>query len=460
LKLLAIDDALWGLHWYLSKAYEYPGVHKKLRDLKEEGVLKKPEWQNLQIKRLRRLLRFAQHKVPYYRELFKSVQFNPETANLPNELQQLPILTKDIIKNHLEDILAVTVNKTDTFENTTGGSTGVPLRFYQDLEYQTIAEAIDTYVREWWGIKPYNRTALIWGADQEFYELSLKERLYKMRQRTKSLNAFRMTEESLLEFCQILARWRPPYLMGYASALESLAKCAMDNRIDGLNFTAIRSTAEMLFPEQRELIEEVLNGPVFNFYGSREVSNIAAECPEEKRLHLISTWRYVEIVDDKGFWMPDGESGSIAITDLSNYAMPFIRYLNEDMACMAIGPCPCGRPSPVIDELLGRRTDIIRTARGDIIHGEYFTHLFYGRNDIRQFQVHQTDLNHLVIRYVPINKPPEEYIKNVVKKILERLGDEVKVKVELCDRIPLLSSGKFRFTISDVTGENLQNVKK
>ncbi|MCK5245046.1 MAG: hypothetical protein KAJ90_07225, partial [Desulfobacterales bacterium] len=82
------------------------------------------------------------------------------------------------------------------------------------------------------------------------------------------------------------------------------------------------------------------------------------------------------IVDDKGNHVPDGQTGYIAVTDLSNYAMPFIRYRNADMAIMAQKPCPCGRPSPVIKELLGRSTDIIRTAHGDIIHGEYFTHLF------------------------------------------------------------------------------------
>lgn len=450
MNLSAMFDPIWGLHWYFSKNREYPGIHKRIVELKREAKVTAKEWIKLRDQRLRRLLIFARNHVPFYGKVFEKVGFDPVSASLPNELEFVPLLTKDLVREQLRNLIADTADRSQIFENATGGSTGVPLKFYQDLHYQTIEAAIDAYVRGWWGIRPHERTALVWGADREFPELSFKERLYEMRQRTRSLNAFRMTDESLHEFCRMLKRWRPRYLMGYSSALAALAKCAKDNRMDGFEFTAIRSAAQMLFTQQRQLIEEVLNGPVFNFYGSREVSNIAAECPEERRLHLISTWRYVEIVDDKGFQVPDGESGYIAVTDLTNFAMPFIRYLNGDMARMATNQCSCGRPSLVLEKLLGRSTDIIRTAQGDIIHGEYFTHLFYGRNDIRQFQVHQTALDRVVLRYVPAGEPPREFIKEAVGKIHERLGTGVFIHVEVCNEIPVPPSGKHRFTISDV----------
>lgn len=454
MKLSVMFDPAWGLHWYFSKAREYPGIHKIIAELKREAKVTPKNWTKFRDQRLRRLLIFAQDNVPYYKKVFDQVGFDPVSASLPDEIEFVPPLIKDLVREQLNSLLADTTDRSNIFENATGGSTGVPLKFYQDIHYQTVEVAIDAYVREWWGIRPYDRTALAWGADREFSELSLKERLYEIRQRTKSLNAFRMTDENLYEFCLMLTRWHPPYLMGYSSALETLAKCARDNGIKNLAFKAIRSTAEVLFPRQRQLIEETLNGPVYNFYGSREVSNIAAECPEDNRLHLISTWRYVEIVDERGRRMPDGEFGNIAVTDLSNFAMPFIRYLNGDMARMAKEPCPCGRSSPVIEELLGRSADLIRTHRGDIIHGEFFTHLFYGRDDIKQFQIHQTSLDHLVLRYVPINHVPSEFIEKVLGKIREQVGEEVTVDIEACKEIPTPPSGKYRFTISDVDPPN------
>jgi phenylacetate-CoA ligase len=189
---------------------------------------------------------------------------------------------------------------------------------------------------------------------------------------------------------------------------------------------------------------------VCNFYGSREVNNLAAECPERHCLHLISTWRFVEIVDEMGRAAPAGQVGYVCVTDLSNRAMPFIRYRNEDMASLSAHPCSCGRPSPVIEQLVGRSSDVIRAANGELIHGEFFTHLFYGRDDIRQFQVHQTSLNRLVVRYVAAAPSAHEFMARNAETIRKRMAGDTEVCVEVCDAIPVPASGKHRFTISDV----------
>jgi len=105
---------------------------------------------------------------------------------------------------------------------------------------------------------------------------------------------------------------------------------------------------------------------------------------------------------------------------------------------------------PVIEELLGRSTDLIVTPDKKIIHGEYFTHLFYGREDIRQFQIHQKSLNHLIIKYVSDKGPLNHFMLEIEKKIRSKLGYDIHVTIELCDQIPVPASGKHRFTISDV----------
>jgi phenylacetate-CoA ligase len=441
---------IYNLHWHLSRACEFPGLHQRLHELKEENKLSPDEWKKLRDQRLRQLLNYAKNHVSYYKKAFDKVSFDPKSANLPADLKRIPILTKDIVREYLNQLTSDNLIRSLMYENATGGSTGTPLKFYQDQKYQTVATALDTYVKDWWGIRPYDPIASVWGADREFHELSFKERLYQWRFRSRSINAFRMNDESLLNFCRMLQRWRPPCLTGYSSALEALAKCAKANGIENLRFKAIRSAAEMLWPRQRQLIEETFNSPVYNFYGSREVNNLAAECPKEKRLHLISAWRFIEITDEKGKPLPEGEIGYIVVTDLSNYAMPFIRYCNEDMGEIDKELCPCGRPSPVLKGLLGRSTDLIRTHKGEIIHGEFFTHLFYGSSGIRRFQVHQKALDHVVVRYEQVGKVPSEYINGLVNKIRARLGEMVTVEVEACGEIPISPTGKYRFTISDV----------
>ena len=87
------------------------------------------------------------------------------------------------------------------------------------------------------------------------------------------------------------------------------------------------------------------------------------------------------------------------------------------------------------------------------MHGEFFTHLFYGLENIRQFTVHQTELSRLIVKYVPAGSGHEEAIEQVAASIRRRLGPEVKVEVAACDAIPRPPSGKHRFTISDVAGD-------
>lgn len=229
-----------------------------------------------------------------------------------------------------------------------------------------------------------------------------------------------------------------------------LLRFAAAQGFGNLRFRAIRSAAEMLWPQQRQRIQQVFQSPVYNFYGSREIGNIAAECPQEHRLHLISTWRYVEITDENGLRVPDGQAGYLTVTDLRNHAMPFIRYRNEDMARMSRDSCPCGRPSPVLEELLGRSSDIIQTTRGEMIHGEFFTHLFYGHNEVRQFQVHQTSLNRLVVRYAPATPSASNLMASIAEVIQKRMGPETEVCAEGCEAIAVPPSGKHRFTISDL----------
>ena len=228
--------------------------------------LSKEKWEQLQIARLRKLLLSAEKTVPYYRKIFKIAGFDPHTAKLPADMKKIPVLTKSIVQDNQKELVADNITRKSLIENSTGGSTGNPLTFYQDKHYQTVSNALDVYVRSWWEIKPYDKTALIWGADRDFNELSYKERLYAIRNRVRGLNAFKMTEQSLSDFCLMLRKWRPPYLMGYSSSLEELAKYVINKNINNLNFKAIRSSAEMLWPNQRETIKEAFNNsPIYNY---------------------------------------------------------------------------------------------------------------------------------------------------------------------------------------------------
>ena len=201
----------------------------------------------------------------------------------------------------------------------------------------------------------------------------------------------------------------------------------------------------MLHPHYRASAEIIFKAKVHNRYGGREVGLITMECPEG-RMHINCHDLYLEIDSPD----PYAEPGEILITQLNNYAMPFIRYRIGDIGRLSNEVCPCGNQLPILDELHGRTTGTFRTRTGTFIHGGYFTRQFYNLVGISQFQLIQETFERCVLKLV-INAQWRETTEDIlVQKIQEVLGADVVVTVEFVEDIPLPASGKREYTISKV----------
>jgi len=144
------------------------------------------------------------------------------------------------------------------------------------------------------------------------------------------------------------------------------------------------------------------------------------------------------------------ETGQIIVTDLSNYAMPLIRYENGDQAILADETSDNLFPFPKLRSLEGRKLDVIKTPDGRLLPGEFFPHLLKDFVGIRKFQIVQKKLNELNIAIVKshsFGKSEEESILGIIKN---HVGDEVEVIISYPNEIPLTKSGKFRVTISEL----------
>jgi len=208
---------------------------------------------------------------------------------------------------------------------------------------------------------------------------------------------------------------------------------------------AIVSSAEMLIPTTRRTVESVFEKPVFDRYGNREFGAIATECSEHAGLHVNESDFILEIDSPDPWHQP----GRLLVTYLRNAAMPFIRYDTGDLARFeSVEPCACGRSTLRLAAIAGRSSDTIRTASGKLIHGEYFTHLLYQIPGVQEFQFVQETLNEyrLLIRKGPQYRASEE--SALIRQIQEEVGEEARVMIEPVESIPLLASGKRKFTIS------------
>jgi phenylacetate-CoA ligase len=297
------------------------------------------------------------------------------------------------------------------------------------------------------------RWAFLWGSD---YDASAhKGRIGRLKDRiiynTLWINTFDLTVETLLQAAEKLVLWQPSVLVAYVSSATMLARLVRTKGIEGIRPAAIQTSAEVLTDDARELLESTFRCPVFDRYGCREVGNIAHECDAHQGLHILGENNLVELLDLNGFNVEPNQPGRIIVTNLNNYAMPFIRYEVGDMGVASQKACTCGRSLPLMDSIVGRTSDVITSPSGRLLHGEFFTHLFYKLDGIHQFRVVQETRRNLHVQIVPGPGFDQEGSLRYLEDTILRQGDRAfVVRFELCDRLPPSPSGKFRFTISHV----------
>ncbi|HKY31254.1 MAG TPA: hypothetical protein VJV23_01875 [Candidatus Polarisedimenticolia bacterium] len=411
-------------------------ILRRLSEMEQSQWLPPERLAERQLRRTRDLLRHAARETAYYGALFRKAGFDPEIRSLEN-LRSLPPLDKTILEARFDDLKSRRAGR--AVIRHTGGSTGRPVRVLVDEAELASRAARQHLSLMWLGWEPGRRVAFVWGSDTDAREHRgawglTKDRLLG----TLWLDAFSLRDDTLERDLERLRRHDPWAIVGYPSSLALLAGRAPAGWPPP-SLRGVQTSAETLSPQARERIERGFGRPVLDRYGCREAGIVAHECPEGS-MHVAAESVLMET-----------DGGEVLLTSLDNMAMPLIRYRNEDMAELSGPPCPCGRGTPVVRAILGRRSDIIRSPSGRLLHGEFFTHLFYGVEGVERFQVRQTSASSLIITTVS-RAAFDAAARRRLEEMIRRHGDEAfEVTWRQADDLPSGASGKFRFTLSDLS---------
>jgi len=420
------------------------------------------EWDNLsnneiiqkQKGLLKDILLYSYNYIPYYKKIFDEISLISNGKIQLDKFKQIPILTKDIIRNNFNDLLASNWKKMGGEKNTSGGSTGEPVKFIQGKNYKAWNYyASKLYYNKMLGKEMGEKEANLWGSERDILrgDIGLKAKITNFLYNRIFLNSFTLTEEKLYSFVERINKFQPKSMWCYVESLFELAKFIKNNDLKIHSPEIIISTAGTLSPKICNFIEEVFDTSIYNQYGSREVGPIACQCREKKDMHVFPWANCVEIVDKKNQPVNPEKEGDVLVTTLTNKCMPLIRYKIGDMAVKAkSSKCSCGRNTTKIRKITGRATNHFRLKDGTQIHGEYFTHLFYFRNWVKKFQVVQKDYDKVVCKVIKQKEPNQEDIKEIEKKIKKVMGKKCKVKFNFVKEIKPSKSGKYLYTISRI----------
>ncbi len=387
----------------------------------------------------------------FYRRWYDEAGIRPGDIKRMEDFERLPLLSKQDIQRNLAGMVADNVPRARIIENYTGGSTGSPLRLYLDTDRRDSRAAGIIRHNRWAGLDIGDKVACLWGATADAAgRTAFKARLRNLlAERLLFLDMTRVNNRTIDAFLARMARYRPSFIMGYASALVLFARyLERHSEADFPRPRAIISSAEVLTSEDRALVERVYGCRVFDRYGCREASVLASECQEHRGLHVNAESVYMEFIRG-GRPAKPGEVGEVVLTDLRNMAMPLIRYRIGDAGVPSGEACACGRGLPLMAMAAGRVTDFLVSAGGDLVSGIVLsTYLITKVPQLVQVQFRQEERGRITARVVLSGERGDESLSKLRGLMTDYLGSGTRLEVEEVDEIPREPSGKYRFTVS------------
>lgn len=283
--------------------------------------------------------------------------------------------------------------------------------------------------------------------------------IYNYFEKQMLFSTYHLTEKNMGAYVKKLNQLKPELIDGYPSAVYVLAEFMNKNNLS-LNFTptAIATTAETLHDYQRTAIEKAFGCKVYNQYASSEGGSFITECKEGK-LHVNLDTGIFEFLNLHNKPAAPGEIAQLVMTSFRNFKTPLLRYKIGDTVLLPEHQtnCSCGCHMPVVEKITGREDDILWTRQKGYV-GRMDT-AYKGLEGIIKSQLIQESPDSLIVNNVVDANYTKEFEAKLINNLKNRLGDEIKITINLMDDIPLSANGKFsavkrKFKMDNLLQEN------
>ncbi len=403
------------------------------------------EAEEFQLRQLQSIVSFAFQSSAYYRNLYREHGFNPSDLRSLDDVTRLPTTDPEAIRSHLRSVCTIPHLDPAADYVSTGGTGGKPIHFYIGADRSAIeyAHLVASWQRSGYELglpMAVLRGAIVrhdTGGLYHEYDPFLRHHYY---------STFHMTDENMRCTLEHISTIGPCFLHVYPSSVAALARFV---RRSGMkppsNIRGIIAESEIVYEEQRHMVEQVFECRYFSCYGHSEKLILAAECEHSNDYHVWPSYGFFELLDEQGRPITTpGERGEIVGTGFINRIVPFIRYRTGDFATYVGDHCPaCGRYHVVIRDIRGHRTQevLIASDGAEIpwaalnVHDETFHH-------VRQFQFHQDTPGRAVLRIVPATGFTEADSRRILDRLDKSLGERLHVDIQLTDTICLTDRGK------------------
>ena len=389
----------------LNYLYNRRGILSSYRALTRSQFEPVEVLRDIQLKKLQRLLTYANDHVLFYQRRFAAIGLDPRDVQALEDIEQIPPLNRQELLDHLPDL--VDIRQRESLEramrattrgrpiplarfrrhrlvrDATSGSTGTPTVVFEDGSKTALNWAHELRLQHWYGLRPGVKEARFAAVSTEYRPSGKTIFLRKHLWHQLNVPCENLNDEVHRANVARLRSFRPTILWGTTFGFASLADYIRRSGDDLASRPALIITwAEGLLTHDKQLIEEVFRCPVANVYSTREVGHVGATC-SHGTMHVNQENYYLESAPTPVEVTGDSLSNELMITPLRIGPMPLIRYRVGDFGEMSDQRCACGLSLQAMTGLDGRTGDVYRGTDGTTISLNFWVAVF-ARSPIAQ----------------------------------------------------------------------------
>lgn len=438
-----MTDRLFALECWIKRLYRHgPHFQRHLKNLEKSAYYTAGRLERYHNERLQRMVQHCYHHVPYYRDLFFSLNLRPEDICTKLDLQKLPFLDKQTVNENYDKLISKKHQNFLCHIGSTSGSTGTPARFLRD--YNAINFENAAVWRHWRNAGDYGKTRVTLRGD--IIVPSSQERppfwKYSPANRELLMSGYHLSWQNSQAYIEKIKDFQPRVLYCYPSTGYLLAKF-FKNHGERYQFDAIFTSSESLEPEVRGLMEETFGSHVYDWYGQAERVVAISQCSEGS-YHIQEDYSLVELV-------MGGQGLELVGTHFSNFVMPLLRYRTNDYVLASGNSCVCGSAFRTVDRVLGRSYSYLLTPEGYRV--SITNHIPRGVDNLLETQFYQENPGEVVLRVLTNGAFSEKDKAKLVENTLAHTSPHMQVIVKEVSDIPRGPNGKFMGIINVMESE-------
>ncbi|MEW6418494.1 MAG: hypothetical protein AB1480_10280 [Nitrospirota bacterium] len=430
--------------WYLKE-----NVLTLSESLRTYDYIEKDDAEKYALDRIQKLIKHAYRTTAYYRAFFDSYGIDPLDITTLKDFESIPVLTKDRLREQFPDLIS-SVKFPKVSKIHSGGTMGQSIYVLRDNYSLSFDRAVKGKCISWYGCSIGDREFRMWsypfGRMDNFKAYCIDLLLNRRR-----VSPLKMTAGRAVRIAKAIHSFKPKLIYGWTTGLYKFAQIAEEAGIsfEPSDLRVVISTAERLYDYQRSLMRKVYQRPIVDEYGCSEAGVIGFEC-EAGNKHIQVENNYLEVVNKENY--ADG-LGELVVTNLTNYAMPLIRYRIGDIGSINYGPCDCGRLTPFVSHVSGRILDYLIDSSGEVVLGEVFCYICFDLIDkygaIKDFRVRQERDGSINIYYVPSTKYYQGFLGVFEDAIRKHLGKGLIILFHEMADLTIMDKGKPRYVVSN-----------